>query len=60
MLTTEEREAFSTNKNWTISYEFIVRGHYRNQWYASTESHKRIWIRPYIKGIGKGEKETNT
>ena len=55
-LSNEEREMFSVRKNWTISYEFIVSGHYRNQWYPSEGRHKRIRIRPFIKGAGKGPK----
>lgn len=29
---------------------WIVRGHYRAQWYPSTKSHKVIWVAPYLKG----------
>lgn len=29
---------------------WIVRGHWRNQWYASQGEHRIVWIPPYIKG----------
>lgn len=29
---------------------WIVRGHYRNQWFGRTKDHKTIWIPPYVKG----------
>jgi hypothetical protein len=29
---------------------WLVRGHYRAQWYPSTQSHKVIWVAPYLKG----------
>lgn len=31
-------------------HQWIVRGHWRNQWYPSREGHKPKWIAPYIKG----------
>lgn len=39
----EEREI-----EWTC--QWIVRGHWRQQWYRHDEVHRAIWIRPYIKG----------
>jgi hypothetical protein len=32
------------------SCQWWVSGHWRNQWCPSTESHKPVWIAPYIKG----------
>lgn len=32
------------------SCRWIVRGHWRQQWYPSLSNHKAIWIIPYIKG----------
>jgi hypothetical protein len=29
---------------------WLVRGHYRAQWYSSRNEHKIIWIAPYLKG----------
>jgi hypothetical protein len=29
---------------------WMVRGHYRNQWYAATKTHRTIWVASYIKG----------
>lgn len=40
----------------SLTYQFLVRGHWRNQWYPSlgpaTEhgSHRQIWIDPHVKG----------
>jgi len=32
---------------------WIVRGHWRNQYYSKTDEHKHKWIDPYFKGEGK-------
>lgn len=32
------------------AYRWIVRGHWRNQWYSSQQRHKVRWITPYVKG----------
>ena len=32
------------------AHRWLVRGHWRAQWYPSTQSHKVIWIDNYIKG----------
>lgn len=32
------------------SHRFVVRGHWRNQWHPSVESHRLVWIDDYIKG----------
>lgn len=32
------------------SHQWLVRGHWRNQWHPSTQSHKLRWISPYLKG----------
>jgi hypothetical protein len=34
------------------SHSFMVRGHWRNQWYESLKIHRQKWISPYIKGEG--------
>ena len=34
--------------DWT--HRWVVRGHWRQQWYPSTKSHSLIWVAPYIKG----------
>lgn len=31
-------------------FQWMVTGHWRNQWYPSTGTHQTIWIAPYIKG----------
>lgn len=33
---------------WT--HRWVVSGHWRNQWYPSTQSHSLIWIDPHVKG----------
>lgn len=38
----------SESKEW--KHRWWVRGHYRKQWYPSTQSHEMVWIAPYIKG----------
>lgn len=35
-----------TRWNW----RWFVRGHWRNQWFPSTQSHKLIYVPPYVKG----------
>lgn len=32
------------------SHRWLVRGHYRNQWYALSQAHRTIWIGSYVKG----------
>lgn len=32
------------------SCRWLVRGHWRQQWCPSTETHKAIWVSPYVKG----------
>lgn len=34
--------------NWT--HQWIVSGHWRNQWLASVKEHRLQWIAPYVKG----------
>ena len=36
---------------------WIVRGHWRNQWYAKESVNKAIWMNPYWKGKGKEQVE---
>jgi hypothetical protein len=31
-------------------HRWIVRGHWRKQWYASVNDHRPVWIAPYVKG----------
>ena len=33
-----------------LTKRFVVRGHWRNQWYPSTETHRAIWILSHLKG----------
>ena len=32
------------------THQWMVGGHWRQQWYASIQSHRQIWISPYVKG----------
>jgi hypothetical protein len=32
------------------SHQWIVRGHWRKQWYPSVNDHRPVWIAPHIKG----------
>lgn len=38
------------HKDAHYSHRFIVRGHWRNQWYSSLATHRQIWIAPFLKG----------
>ena len=31
-------------------FQWWVSGHYRSQWYSTTQAHKLIWISPFLKG----------
>lgn len=42
----------TTKSGHEYTHRWLVRGHHRAQWYPSTESHKVIWVAPYIKGPG--------
>lgn len=39
-----------TAGNSNYNYQWIVAGHWRNQWYPKTEEHKPVFINPYRKG----------
>lgn len=51
-LRAEVREAVRVEKGdgprW--KQRWIVRGHYRAQWYPKSQSHRVIWVAPYLKG----------
>lgn len=51
-LRSEVREAVAAERGERPAWKsrWLVRGHYRAQWYPSTRSHRVIWIAPYIKG----------
>lgn len=34
----------------TRDHQWLVRGHWREQWYPSVKDHKRIWIDPHLAG----------
>jgi hypothetical protein len=35
-------------REWT--HRWVVRGHWRNQWYPSEGVHRMVWIAPFVKG----------
>lgn len=37
-----------SSRDW--SHRWLVGGHWRNQWLASTKTHRLTWINPYVKG----------
>lgn len=39
-----------TNSNVEWSHQWVVNGHWRNQWYPSLGYHRQIWIDSFIKG----------
>lgn len=39
-----------TNADRDYHHQWIVRGHWRQQWYPSREVHRPIWIAPHVKG----------
>lgn len=45
-----EREDKPEGEGRDWSTRWIVRGHWRKQWYSSEQRHKPKWIEPYIKG----------
>lgn len=52
-ITLRETEQQSTSTHQGVidwSHRWIVRGHWRQQWYASQEEHRIVWIPAYIKG----------
>jgi len=46
----EMTEQDEDKRQWKLSVRFKVVGHWRNQWYPSEKTHKRIWISDYQKG----------
>lgn len=47
----------SGGAGWHSDKKWIVRGHWRSQYYKSTDENKPKWIDPYWKGDGKEEVE---
>lgn len=48
--TTSKNQDVEETYNRDYHWRWLVSGHIRNQWYPTTQSHKLIWIQPYIKG----------
>ena len=44
------KQAAESNREVEWSHRWLVRGHWKNQWYPSIQRHRRIWIAPFIKG----------
>lgn len=43
-----QREGDSQNVAW--DHRWLVRPHWRNQWYPSLGQHRQVWIAPFVKG----------
>ncbi|BEL04987.1 hypothetical protein Q0Z83_031780 [Actinoplanes sichuanensis] len=43
-----DAEQAGAGRDW--QHRWIVRGHWRNQWYPSLGDHRPLWIAPYLKG----------
>jgi hypothetical protein len=41
-------EGDATPVDW--QYRWLVRGHWRQQWYPSVEEHRLVWVMPHVKG----------
>jgi hypothetical protein len=39
-----------TGQGREYQHRWVVRGHWRNQWYPTVEAHRPIWISPHVKG----------
>src|SRR5215471_3080757 len=37
-------------RKWKLNYRTVTRGHWRQQWYPSIQSHRQIWIDEFIRG----------
>lgn len=37
-------------RKWRLNYRTVTRGHWRQQWYPSLQSHRQIWIDEFIRG----------
>lgn len=46
----EHNESENEGRSHAYSVRWIVSGHFRNQWYQSTQSHQLIWVDPHWKG----------
>jgi len=42
----------SGDKSREWRHRWVVRGHWRKQWYPSIEDHRPVWIAPHLKGPG--------
>lgn len=45
----ESVEAYNAESR-EFKHRWWVSGHFRSQWYPSTQSHEVVWVAPYIKG----------
>lgn len=45
-----EHETVKSNLEKEYSCQWVVRGHWRQQWYPSLQRHQPKWITPYVKG----------
>lgn len=43
-------DAYSGGKTREYRHRWMVKGHWRNQWFPSVGLHRPVWIAPYLKG----------
>jgi hypothetical protein len=46
----QRREGLGGTKSVDWAHRWVVRGHWRNQYFPSRQAHAPLWIHPYIKG----------
>lgn len=46
----EQSESTHTQQGREWHHQWIVRGHWRRQWYPRAETHKPVYVSPYMKG----------
>lgn len=46
----EDVEGYENDPDFEYSHRFVVRGHWRHQYYPSKGRHELIWIDPFVKG----------
>lgn len=49
-LRTPDRNGEAVRESHEYQHQWIVRGHWRQQWYPSIADHRPVWIAPHIKG----------
>lgn len=55
----EDAERAAGEGGRSYSCQWVVRGHWRNQYYATVKAHRPIWIDPYVKGPDEAPLKTS-